>query len=368
MMLIAVFYVKSYMPKSTDFFQFNSTKTQQHEALQTHIKDKKNQQYQAKHTQLNRSVHFKLYKKPLAKSSIELSQIPYRIIYESYTDRNWDLYTIKADGTDKVNITNTNDIHEMYPKISPSGKKICFVVDSGLGRKRKRSVYIMDIDGSNRKLIAENARQPSWSSNGKYIIYVKSESTRRFSLESWATKGLYIYDIKTEESKAHPNRKLSHLYSLSSSPDGKYITATVLGAMGYKHTNIAIEVNTKKYFKIGIIGCRPEFSPDGRLLAWGRSDTEFQIAKINLKKRPPVRYKDIKTFIRIKKGYEIYHLDWSPDGKYMVFAYGPEGEQAVGGKSPGWNLSVAEVATGKWTMITNDGNHNREPDWIPLKD
>jgi Tol biopolymer transport system component len=300
-----------------------------------------------------------------AEKELDLSNIKYKIVYESYSNNNWDIYIINADGSNKKNITNTPNIHEMYPKVSPNGKKIAFVVDTGEERNRGRDLYLMNIDGSNRRLIAQHGRQPCWSPDGKYIAFTKSESTRRFSLESWSTKGLFFYNMQTGKITVHPEATLEHLYNLCWSPDGQYIIATVLGGMGFKHTNIAIEVKGSSYFELNVTGCRPEFSPRGKYIGWGPSDRQFNIAKIDLSKRPPVADKDKIPFLYVTEGYEVYHLDWSPDGKYIAFSFGPDGEQNVGGMAPGWNICVAEVATGRWKMITFDGNHNKEPDWVP---
>ncbi len=63
---------------------------------------------------------------------------------------------------------------------------------------------------------------------------------------------------------------------------------------------------------------------------------------------------------------KVYHFDLSPDGKHLAFSYGSEnGGQQVGGKARGWNICVADMS-GKWTKITTDGNHNKEPDWVPI--
>jgi len=296
---------------------------------------------------------------------IDLKSIKYRLLYESYQNGNWDIFIINADGTGKKNITGTKNIHEMYPKVSPDGKKFVCVIDTGEGRNRKRDLYLMNIDGSGKKMISDHGRQPCWSPDGRYIAFTKSESTRRFSMESWSTKGLFIYDTSTGEIREHSNKKLEHLYNLCWAPDGKYITATVLGGMGYRHTNIGIDVNGTRYFRLNVVGCRPEFSPDGNMIGWGRSDTEFHLAKINMNKTVPVSEKDKYSFLHVEKGYEVYHLDWSPDGKYIAFAFGPDGAQEVGGTAAGWNICIAEIATGKWQMITFDGNQNKEPDWIP---
>jgi Tol biopolymer transport system component len=224
----------------------------------------------------------------------------------------------------------------------------------------------MNLDGSERKLISKDSREQCWSPDGRYIAFVKSESSRRFSPDSWSTKGLYFYDMTTGNITEHPNKSLEHLYALAWSPDGKYITATLLGGMGFRHTNIAIEVKGSKFFLLNVIGCRPEFSPDGTMIGWGRSDSLFNIAKIDLSKSVPVADKDKINFIQVDNNKKIYHLDWSPDGKYIAFSSGPaDGEQHVGGRAEGWNIFIVDIETKKWHSVTTDGNQNKEPDWIP---
>ncbi|PKL19349.1 MAG: hypothetical protein CVV49_01330 [Spirochaetae bacterium HGW-Spirochaetae-5] len=297
--------------------------------------------------------------------AVDLSAIKYRLVYETFENSSFDICIINADGTGRKKLTDTADVHEMHPKVSPDGKKISYVEDTGEGRERRRDLYLMNIDGTGRMLISKDSREQCWSPDGRFIAFVKSESTRRFSMESWATKGLYLYDTRTGIVREHANNTLEHLYNLCWSPDGKYITATVIGGMGLKHTNIGIEVNSQRYFKLNVSGCRPEFSPDGSTIGWGRTDSEFNIAKIYLNRAVPVADRDKRPFLSVTKGYEVYHLDWSPDGKYIAFSFGPEGEQNVGGTAKGWNICIAEIATGKWVYVTTDGKQNKEPDWIP---
>jgi hypothetical protein len=67
----------------------------------------------------------------------------------------------------------------------------------------------------------------------------------------------------------------------------------------------------------------------------------------------------------------VYHSDFSPDGRYIAFSHGPTGEEQVGCKAPGWNICIADIGGAadsqppKWVEITSDGNHNKEPDWVP---
>lgn len=68
-----------------------------------------------------------------------------KIIYEITKDDGYnftasDVFSINADGTQKINLTNTNDKIEMNPCFAPDGKAIVFdVVDDG-------SIYLMNIE------------------------------------------------------------------------------------------------------------------------------------------------------------------------------------------------------------------------------
>src|SRR6266496_5184584 len=126
----------------------------------------------------------------------ELKSYRHKIGYESNRDGNLELYLCNADGSNPVNLTNTKDIDELYPKPSPDGTKICFVADEGKGDAKIRNVYIMSSDGSGRTKVAENGREPCWSPDGTRIAYTKGEF-EKFTYSDAATKGVFIYDLKT---------------------------------------------------------------------------------------------------------------------------------------------------------------------------
>ena len=105
-----------------------------------------------------------LRKVPYPRSELKLDQVPFKIVYETYREtngkENWELCLINADGSNPVNLTNTPNANEMYPHASPDGTKVCCVVDEIVSNKKVRNVYYMNIDGSNRVKVADNARQP----------------------------------------------------------------------------------------------------------------------------------------------------------------------------------------------------------------
>src|SRR5216684_1802535 len=92
---------------------------------------------------------------PSADLRTDLKSYPHKIVHESNRDGNWELYLVNADGSDPVNLTNTKDVDELYPKPSPDGTKICFVADEKKGTDKVRNIYTMNSDGTGRVKIAD---------------------------------------------------------------------------------------------------------------------------------------------------------------------------------------------------------------------
>ena len=142
-----------------------------------------------------------------------LKQVPARIAYETWQDGNWELFTVRADGSEKANLTKTPTLNELYPHVSPDGTKICFVCDEGAGAGKIRNVYVMNLDGTDRKLVAANARDACWKKDDATIIaYLKGE-VEQFTFTDYATRGTFFYDLKSGQHTPHPNNELMHLYN-----------------------------------------------------------------------------------------------------------------------------------------------------------
>jgi Tol biopolymer transport system component len=311
-----------------------------------------------------------LRKTPWPSSELNLKQIPFKIVYETLRTtqgkENWELYLVNADGSNPVNLTNTPDVDEMYAHASPDGTKVCFVADEGSGRDKVRSVYYMKIEGTGRVKVAHNARQGCWRPDSKAIAYLKGEFAR-YTIKDYATKGVFFYDLATLTHQEHVNKDLHHLYNISWSTDGKWFLATVHGGMDFGHAILAFPAQGTEIFDLTpyhVTGCRPDFCSDDQKLTWGMTDWDLCTAKISVASGKPV-VSDVRCLVQCAKTHEVYHTDYSPDGQYVAFSYGAKATEMVGGKAPGWNICVAD-SSGKWVQVTNDGNHNKEPDWVPI--
>ena len=316
----------------------------------------------------------------------ELKKTPFKIAHECYVDNNWEIFVMNADGSDPVNLTHTPKLHEHYPQISPDGSKICFSVDEGEGRDAVRSLCVMDIDCKHRKTLANHAREPFWSPDSKVIGFLPQEFPK-FNVIDFYTSGMNFYDLATGKITPHVNStNLHHLYNPGFSRDGKWIVATVHAGMGVDHGILLIEANGPRIINLKIPGCRPCLSPDGKQIAWGAGDHELAAAPIDLSAETP-SVGDWRLHIKDDTN-KIYHVDWSPDSRFLSFSRGPEGEgdltkpgtfqaacEIVGVHAAGWNICAVSAQTDgvidlndpastNYCVLTTNGCSNKEPSWF----
>jgi Tol biopolymer transport system component len=315
-----------------------------------------------------------------------LKRSPFKIAYECYLNDNWEIFVMNADGTNPINLTGTPKEQEHYPQVSPDGTKICFSVDLGEGRDAVRSLYVMDSDGRNRKKLADNAREPFWRPDSKAIGFLPQEYSK-FNVIDYYTKGMSFYDLATGQIELHPNStNLHHLYNPSFAANGKWIVSTAHAGMGFDHAILAIEARGTNIINLKIPGCRPCLSPDGKQIAWGSGDHEIVAAHIDLESDSPsvgpwrLRIRD--------KTNETYHVDWSPDSRFLSFSSGPASKgdptkpgtfqsacEIVGVYATGWNLYAVSAeldgvvdldrATDADVLtLTTNGFSNKESAWF----
>jgi PKD repeat protein len=108
---------------------------------------------------------------------------------ESYEDEKSEVYTIKADGTGKTQLTS-DSAKDNYPMFSPDGKKIIYVSN----RAGSEDIWIMDADGKNKvQLTSGSAKDsfPVWSPDGKKIAFWSDRGGER---------GIYTLDLENGNS------------------------------------------------------------------------------------------------------------------------------------------------------------------------
>jgi Tol biopolymer transport system component len=93
-----------------------------------------------------------------------------RIVFVGGAWPHRDLYSIRPDGTDLYQLTNT-DSDEDYPSVSPDRSKIAFTSN----RDGNYAVFVMAPDGSGLMRVSgdttADASSPSWSPDGQHLTF-----------------------------------------------------------------------------------------------------------------------------------------------------------------------------------------------------
>ena len=211
----------------------------------------------------------------------------------------------------------------------------------------------------------------------------------------YANKGIYLYDVETRALTEAPRSDIKGLLAPGFSPDGRWVVASLIEGMGLHHAVAAFEPRGEALIPLArahwehgrrlrnIYQCRPDVSPDGTRIAWGKDDIDgrlgrgrrsmsIEVAHIDLA-APEPRITRYTYPVECRWPQETYFVDWSPGGSYIAFSQGPRGRGRVAGtrhvlgqQAPGWNIRVVRVTKPHTVVqITRDGLSNKEPDWVP---
>lgn len=112
------------------------------------------------------------------------------IVFTSKRDKDYELYTIKPDGTEPKRLTNSPgmDINAVY---SPDGKQIAFTSN----RDSNYEIYLMNADGANVRRVTNHPERddfPCWTPDGKHLLFV-GERKGKFDI--------YKVEVLTEGAK-----------------------------------------------------------------------------------------------------------------------------------------------------------------------
>jgi Tol biopolymer transport system component len=87
-----------------------------------------------------------------------------------------DIYTVRPDGTNLGNLTNTAGFREYQPDWSPDGRKIAYRNDYDNNGFIHQTIWMMNSDGTGRGYVTEGTGQrasdPTWSPDGSKIAFI----------------------------------------------------------------------------------------------------------------------------------------------------------------------------------------------------
>ena len=198
------------------------------------------------------------------------------LAYDAKIGKRYQLFTSKADGTALRQLTHFANSDAVWAAWSPNGEQIAFERDVYTGVLVTRgAIYTMNADGSGlRALIPKGLNgEPSWSPNGKLIVF----GTLQF---------------------------------------GKQATLSVLAATGGRMRRLlTTPLPCKQFCAIGFLS--PTFSPDGKRIAFIWHKEPFPLAAIFTMNATGGGLKQVTGW---QRGGLTDKIDWSPDGARIAYS------------------------------------------------
>jgi Tol biopolymer transport system component len=154
---------------------------------------------------------------PSSESSPSWSPDGSWIAYESCWEGNWEIYRVRADGTQAGRLTD-NSASDRAPSWSPDGKWVAFESD----RDGNWEVYKVRADGSQVTRVTDNSasdRAPSWSPDGNWIAF-ESDRGARSEIYKMSADGSQVTRLTNMSSRGEGPPEL---VGYSWSPDGNWI-------------------------------------------------------------------------------------------------------------------------------------------------
>ncbi len=264
------------------------------------------------------------------------------------TSRNWDLFTINADGSELTQLTSSSE-PEQSGTWSPDGNRIAFTQGDVLSNI---DVYVMSADGSQHRRLTEHPerdQRPAWSPDGLQIVFV---SQREGDVELW------LMDADDGGDK----RELTKGRDPSWAPNGDLIA--FVGQMDGNDEIYTIRPDGSDLRRLTDqrkFDWFPAWSPSGDRIAF--CSERFGGQELMLART------DGSGQARITVAEETYEQEpaWSPDGKGLAYSGKMKGDYEIYlVNTHGFDFDDVENPVMPFNLTDSPDRDDKSPSWRPF--
>jgi TolB protein len=274
-----------------------------------------------------------------------------RIVFQSNRTGVFQIYSIRADGSDVRQLTDMRD--DSYgPSYSPNGKLITFAH----GSRGKSDIYVMRSDGTDSHPITHDGldnSHPHWAPNGRRIIFNSSRTTPAADRgdEHKEQDDVFSMALDGSDLRQHTHCGTVCTYAFFS-PDMKMIvyrkvtaTAGLNWDLSSAHRNSEIAVANSDGSEERILATSeafdgwPTWSPDGKWIA-------FTSNRVGAAEHIP---NNGQIFAMSPEGDKLRQISWLP-GSYAQPSWSPDGRKI-------YAYAATEVGESEWgDIVVFDAN------------
>ena len=256
-----------------------------------------------------------------------------------------------ASGEGLVNLTPDSRVADGSPSWSPDGNKILFLSSTssppdGIPTITDYGIYVMDADGRNRTQVLAlpsdvSARSPSWSPDGKRIVYASYPGTIITMDLDGSNPRLVVAPTAIFGDSDRPSYSPDGTKILfSSQREGKW-QIYVVNVDGSNETRLSPEEVEREYV--------PAWSPDGTKIVFQSSrDGNPEIYVMNADGSNPTRLTD-------NRATDEFPV-WSPGGKKIAFISNRDGQR---------DIYIMNADGSNVTRLTDNSITERTLSWAP---
>jgi Tol biopolymer transport system component len=259
------------------------------------------------------------------------------IVFQSTRDGNEEIYSMHADGSNQVRLTNHPAV-DFEPSWSPNRDKVAWVSSRAGGFQ----IFTMNADGSNVTQLTTGSinRAPQWSPDGSTIVFYSDRNGfhQVFAMNADGQNQRLIVEFWSYDPVWSPDGARI-AFSGDAATGGAMQDIWVANADGSNRTRLTIDP---------AIDYTPSWSPDGSRIAFSseRAGGVEDVYVMQANGSDQIRLTNDPS--------EDFQPWWSPDGNRLIFASRRMGR---------FQLFVMDATGAGQTMLTTASGDNYGPNW-----